>query len=277
MSTHEYAGLRVSLADGIATVTFDNPPVNVLDFGLLTGLGRLLTSLANDGAVRVIVFESAHSDFFLAHVDMTIGENPADVGALMDAAPEGLNPFQALNEQLRHQPQVTIVKLAGVARGGGAEFVAAADMAFAAIGQAGLSQIEALMGIVPGGGGTQYLSRRIGRNRAIEVMLGADLFDAETAELYGWVNRAIPADELDSFVDRLSANLAALPDGVIAAAKTALPPADLTAGLLNESNAWMGLVFSPAAGRLRAEGLAHGAQTPEGERDLEGLFRELAV
>jgi enoyl-CoA hydratase/carnithine racemase len=100
-------------------------------------------------------------------------------------------------ELLRHQPQVTIVKLAGMARGGGAEFVVAADMAFAAIGRGGIGQIEALMGIVPGGGGTQYLASRIGRNRALEAVLGADLHDAQTAERYGWVNRAVPADELD--------------------------------------------------------------------------------
>ena len=59
------------------------------------------------------------------------------------------------------------------------------------------------MGIVPGGGGTQYLADRVGRHRALEIVLGADLFDAETAERYGWVNRALPAAELDVFVDRL--------------------------------------------------------------------------
>lgn len=127
---------------------------------------------------------------------MTLGEDQGAVAELMARAPEDLNPLQALSEQLRKQPQVTIVKLAGLARGGGAEFVTAADMAFAAIGRAGLGQIEALMGIVPGGGGTQYLAHRIGRNRALEVVLGAGLFDAGTAERYGWVNRALPADEL---------------------------------------------------------------------------------
>ncbi|WP_435852599.1 enoyl-CoA hydratase/isomerase family protein [Streptomyces sparsogenes] len=91
---------------------------------------------------------------------------------------------------------MTIVKLAGKARGGGAEFVAAADMAFAAAETAGIGQIEALMGIIPGGGQTQYLRDRVGRNRALEVVLTADLFDAETAASYGWINRALPADQL---------------------------------------------------------------------------------
>ncbi|WP_406359504.1 enoyl-CoA hydratase/isomerase family protein [Streptomyces sp. NBC_01544] len=149
-------------------------------------------------------------------------------------------------------------------------------MAFAAIGRTGIGQIEALMGIVPGGGGTQYLVSRVGRNRALEVVLGADLHDAETAERYGWVNRAVPADELDDIVDRLARNIAALPDGVIVAAKRAIVPGDLAEGLLRGHDAWVGQVVSPTAERLIRGGLAHGAQTRDGERDLEGLLRGLA-
>lgn len=276
MNQHTYSQLRVSIDAGIAHITIDNPPVNVLGVVLMRELSEALTSLADDTTVRVLMFDSADTDFFIAHVDMTLGEDQDTVSKLMAQAPPGLNPFQALSEQLRHQPQVTIVKLAGIARGGGAEFVAAADMAFAAIGRAGLGQIEALMGIVPGGGGTQYLADRIGRNRAPEVVLGADLFDAQTAERYGWVNRAVPADQLDDFVDRLARNISALPDGVAAAAKSTIRPTDLGEGLVAESNAWGGLISQPAAGTLIVGGLSHGAQTPGGERDLEGLLRELA-
>lgn len=171
---------------------------------------------------------------------------------------------------------MTIIKLAGMARGGGAEFVVAADMAFGAIGRAGIGQIEALMGIVPGGGGTQYLANRIGRNRALEAVLGAELYDAETAERYGWINRALPAAELDDFVDRIARNIAMLPDGVVEAAKRAIVPEELAEGLLRENEAWAGQIGRPAAERLIRGGLAHGAQTRDGERDLEGLFRRLA-
>jgi len=240
----------------------------------MTDLRRLLTTLASDETVRVIVFESADPDFFLAHVDLTA--TPQAFAGLMADLPEGVNVFQAVGEQLRNQPQVTMVKLAGTARGGGAEFVAAADMAFAAIGRARLGQIEALMGITPGGGATQYLTERVGRNRALEIVLGADLFDAETAERYGWVNRAVPANELDEFVDRLAGNIAALPDDVVAAAKLAILPNDHADGLARENDAWAGLLFRPATARLMSTGLARGAQTRRGEQDLEGLFRGLA-
>ncbi|WP_324605204.1 enoyl-CoA hydratase/isomerase family protein [Streptomyces sp. NRRL WC-3549] len=184
MGHDTYETLRVSQKDAVAYVTIDNPPVNVLSVAVMTDVRRLLTTLAGDATVRVIVFDSADPDFFLAHVDMTA--TPDALAGLMANLPDGVNVFQAVAEQLRHQPQVTIVKVAGKARGGGAEFVVAADMAFAAIGKGGLSQVEALMGIVPGGGATQYLTERVGRNRALEIVLGADLMDAETAERYGW-------------------------------------------------------------------------------------------
>ncbi|MEU3460728.1 enoyl-CoA hydratase/isomerase family protein [Streptomyces sp. NPDC006733] len=270
-----YATLRVRLKDGIARVTLDNPPVNVLNVALMADLRDLLTALRDDESVRVIVFDSASPEFFIAHVDMSLVDTPDAFDKLAADLPDGVNVFQALGELLRHQPQVTIVKLAGMARGGGAEFVTAADMAFAAIGHAGIGQIEALMGIVPGGGGTQYLAGRVGRNRALEAVLGADLYDAETAERYGWVNRAVPADELDDIVDRLARNIAALPEGVIAAAKRAIVPEDLAEGLLREHDAWAGQFVRPAAERLIRGGLAHGAQTRDGERDLEGLLRGL--
>ncbi|MBM2620537.1 enoyl-CoA hydratase/isomerase family protein [Actinoplanes sp. LDG1-06] len=273
MNHNAYETLRVSRKDGVTFVTIDNPPVNLLGVTVMTELRDLLSGLAGDDTVRVIVFGSADPEFFLAHIDMTA--TPEALAPLMAGLPDGVNVFQAVGEQLRHQPQVTIVKLAGLAHGGGAEFVVAADMAFAAIGTAGLGQIEALMGIVPGGGATQYLSERIGRNRALEVVLGGELFDAETAERYGWVNRAVPADELDAYVERLALTIAALPDGVIAAAKQAMPPRDLTEGLTRENDAWAGLIFRPVTAQLMGAGLAAGAQTREGERDLEGLFRRL--
>ncbi len=170
-----------------------------------------LTSVRDDADTRVIIFESANPEIFIAHVDMTLAEQPGALEELQRSVPEGLNPFQAFSKVLRAQPQITIVKLAGLARGGGAEIVAATDMAFAAEGRAGLAQCEALMGMIPGGGGTQYLGEKMTRGRALEAILGADLFDAKLAERYGWINRALPGDELDAFVGTLARNIAALP------------------------------------------------------------------
>ncbi|WP_225341527.1 MULTISPECIES: enoyl-CoA hydratase/isomerase family protein [Agrobacterium tumefaciens complex] len=275
MTDTDFRRLRISRADGVATITIDNPPVNVLDVSLMSEMRCFLLAIRDDPDTRVLVFQSADPDFFIAHVDMTLIDEPHAFDDLVREAPEGLNPFQAFGELLREQPQVTIVKLAGLARGGGAEFVAAADMTFAAEGRAGLGQCEALMGITPGGGATQYLSSRMTRGRALEVILGADLIDAATAERYGWINRALPASELDGFVDRLARNIAALPEGVIAAAKKAVPPVNLREGFSREHDAWAGLFARPAAEKLIRGGLKAGAQTKDGERNLEGLLRAL--
>ncbi len=275
MTDTDFGRLRISKAEGIATVTIDNPPVNVLDVPLMSEMRRFLLSVRDDPDTQVLVFQSADPEFFIAHVDMTLIDEPHAFDDFVRDAPEGLNPFQAFGELLREQPQVSIVKLAGLARGGGAEFVAAADMAFAAEGRAGLAQCEALMGITPGGGATQYLSSRMTRGRALEVILGADLVDATTAERYGWINRALPAAELDGFVDRLARNIAALPAGVVAAAKKAVPAKDLREGFCREHDAWAGLFERPAAERLIRGGLKAGAQTRDGERNLEDLLRAL--
>ncbi|GAA3605618.1 enoyl-CoA hydratase/isomerase family protein [Nonomuraea rosea] len=277
MNQPAFPTLRVTRDRGVVKVVIDNPPVNVLSLAMMADLMTLLITLREDETAQVVVFESADPEFFIAHVDMTLVDDEDAAADPTAGAPAGLNVFQALGEALRTQPQVTIVKLAGMARGGGAEFVAAADMSFAAIGRAGLGQMEVLGGIVPGGGGTQYLLNRAGRNRALEIVLGAELFDAQTAERYGWVNRALPADEIDAFVDRFARNIADLPDGAIAAVKSALPPQDMATGMLREHEAWASQFARPAAEKRLRGALAAGAQTRDGERRLEQLLRSVAL
>jgi len=146
-------------------------------------------------------------------------------------------------------------------------------MAFAARETAGLGQIESLMGIIPSGGGTQYLQERVGRHRALELVLTGDLIDADTAAGYGWINRSVPAAELDEFVARIARRIAHLPDGVADAAKRVLAPSDLRTGYAREEAEWSALVAGPHALPLMAAALHRGAQTPDGEADLETLLR----
>lgn len=272
-----YQTIRVLRDEAVARVTLDNPPVNVMNVALMTELRAFLLEAREDDALKVIIFESANPDFFIAHVDMTLIDDPAAFDALAAEAPDGLNVFQAFGELLRSQPQVTIVKLDGIARAGGAEFATAADMCFASADKSAIGQTEALMGIIPGGGATQYVSTRMPRNRALEVILGADLIDAVTAAAWGWINRAVPRSELDECVDRIARNIAALPDGVIAAAKAALPTPDLRVGMVTENAEWAGLFARPAASALIRGGLKAGAQTPNAELKLENLLRNLEV
>ena len=269
--------LQVQVDAGVAYVTIHNPPLNVLDANLMTELHQFAVAVEADDKVRVVILQSADPEIWVAHGDMNFVTNPSPFLQLekLEAGASPLNPMQRLHERFRTLPQVTIAKIAGFARCGGNELAMSLDMRFAAMGKTGLAQSEVLMGIIPGGGGTQHLTRLLGAPRALEVILGAELFTAETAERYGWINRALPKEELDSFVNGLARNIAALPIEIITAAKAAVGGAagPLGAGLAQE-NALMGVLFARpyASERIQAQ-LNAGAQTRAGEREFERVLR----
>jgi len=276
MST-SYKTLRVDRHDGIATVSLDHPPVNVLDVELGRDLDLFAREIRDDRAIRVILWQSAIPEFFAAHADINWMFDPSTLMELADPDGEpGLNPLQQLNERLRTLPQITIAKLRGFLRAGGAELAMTADLRFAAAGSTWLSQPESLMGIFPGGGGTQYLSRLVGLARGLEIALSGQLYDTRLAELYGWINRAVPGEDLDAFVDGIARHIASLPDGVAAAAKEAFDVAEATGPvprLADEGRAHSKVYPSPqrVVDRMRVA-MDNGAQTPAGERDLEALL-----
>lgn len=277
MSHSTYESLVVRVEDRVAWVTIDHPPVNTVDATLARDLKVFVDEVTSDEDVAVIVLQSANREFFSAHADFEWSFEPSSLMALADpGADPALNPLQQLNEQLRRLPQVTIAKLRGYARAGGVELAMAADMRFAAADRTWLSQPESLMGIFPGGGGTQYLNRLVGRARGLEIILGAELFDTSLAERYGWINRAVPDEHLDAFVDRLARRIAALPPGVAAAAKEALDAAEAsgpTPDLTEEAAAHAKVYPSPddVVDRLRVV-MSHGGQTRAGEIALERLL-----
>ncbi|GAA1642802.1 enoyl-CoA hydratase/isomerase family protein [Actinoplanes couchii] len=274
MTNPQFTALRVAVDSGVATVTIDNPPLNLLDVALITDLNTFADGVRDDEAVKVIVVESADPEFFIAHGDAHFVDRPETFAALAEGFEGPLNPMQALHEKLRALPQITIGKIAGFARGGGHELLMALDLRFAAIGRAQVAQPEVLLGILPGGGGTQYLTRLTGRARALELLLGAPLVDAELAERYGLVNRAPPADELDDFVSVLARHIAGLPTEVIQAVRAAVDAA-LTGsyedGLALE-NQQLGKLFTAEAAQRTVDLLKAGYQTREGEKRLEQIL-----
>ncbi|MFF4768773.1 enoyl-CoA hydratase/isomerase family protein [Streptomyces sp. NPDC001255] len=286
MAYEDLAGLSVHVADGVAAVTLDHPPLNLMDKVLLSSIRGFVHRVRQDEEVRVIVFQSADPEFFSAHGDMRFLTDPDALGAAMRAAvaaapdapvPEGVNILEALSIEIRALPQVTIGKVAGLARGGGNEFLTCLDMRFAAIGKSGQAQPEAAQRILPGGGGTVNLPRLLGRARALELILGGELIGAELAERYGLINRALPADEIDGFVDDLARRIAALRPEVIAAVKTIVDtvspptPAEVYAVENKESHG----IYIPDVTDFALRQLEAGVQSREGERDLEGLLRSL--
>ena len=279
MSYQNYKAIQVTVEGAAMWVTIAHPPLNVLDAVMMPELNDLAGRLAVDEEIQVVVFQSGDPDFFIVHGDMNFVNKPDTFVELRLGNPgtEHLNPMMRLHERLRELPQITIGKLAGFARGGGAELLSALDMRFAAIGKAGLAQMEALVGIIPGAGGTVYLPQLVGRARALEIVAGAALFNAEEAERYGWVNRALPAEQLDDFVDGLAHRIAGRAAGVARAAKRAVQAGAPALGdALTISNHLLYSTFgAPKAPELAIAALSLGAQTREGEIELEKLLSKL--
>ncbi len=173
-------------------------------------------------------------------------------------------------------PKVIIAKIEGRARGGGSEIALAADMCFAALGKAIFGHPEVAVGLVPGGGATQRLPRLIGRGRALEVLLGCNDLTAELADHYGYINRALPADELTPFVEELAHRIASFPAHAIAHAKAAVDDGafgSMAEGLLVESHESDLSVASEVTQARVKQALKAGAETHEGELEMSYLSR----
>jgi enoyl-CoA hydratase/carnithine racemase len=274
MAYDGYACMKIRIEDGVATVTIDHPPINLFDLALIQEMDRVGRELEADGRVRVVVFESANPEFFIAHADVALIQTlPRTVPPKSDR----LSLFHAIVDRFRTMPKATIGKIEGRARGGGSEFLLSLDMRFAALGRAVLAQPEVALGIIPGGSGTQRLPRLVGRARALEIILGCDDLPAEVAERWGYVNRALPPAELGPFVDRLARRIASFPAEAIALAKASVNAAELPTveGLLEEGHNFNRSLATDAASARMARFLEMGGQTREVELSLDDVLEKL--
>jgi enoyl-CoA hydratase/carnithine racemase len=186
-------------------VTIDNPPINVMGPEMVREFQQLINTLELDEQVRVVVFDSAVDDYFLNHSDFTA--KLEDLTS-MPAGPTGLPPWPDFLVRLTHLPVASIAVIRGRATGNGSELTLSCDMSFASREKAIISQWEAAVGMVPGGGPMARLPQLIGRNRALEVLLSSEDLRGEQAESYGYVNRALRDAELDSYVEALATRIA---------------------------------------------------------------------
>ncbi len=208
----------------LATITFRNPPVNLVVGATARRLSEIVDELANDEQLQVLVFESEVPDFFLNHFDLAhLADFPQPKN------PGGPHPWTDISLKLTKAPYITVGKIRGRTRGGGNELALALDLRYASLEKAFFGQPEVGTAVVPGGGGTERLPRLVGRDRALEAVLTSLDYDAATAERWGWVTRALPDAELDEFVDGIVARLAAFDRTALATAKrmvnrATLPP-----------------------------------------------------
>jgi enoyl-CoA hydratase/carnithine racemase len=272
MRYSEYKSLGLRLDSGVAFVSIDHPPVNLLDEVLSQDLDKLGREIEADESIRVVVLQSALRDFFIAHS----GLGRVGAASKMVSHTRSFRLTQMIGERFRNMPKATIAKVEGRARGGGSEIALAVDMCFAALGKAIFGQPEVAIGLVPGGGSTQRLPRLIGRGRALEVLLGCNDLSAELAERYGYINRALPADELTPFVEKLAYRIASFPAHTIAHVKAAVDKGafgSLAEGLLVEAYESDLSVASEVTQARVGEVLKAGAETYEGELEMDFLSR----
>lgn len=204
----------------ILTVTFDFGPVNVQGQEMLADLSSLCLRLERDRSVKVVVFKSANPEIWVCHYDTNLLRDMST-----EAVPRNeveLLDLQAVLERLSRVPQATIAQIEGFARGGGHEMALALDMRFAARGKAKFMQMEVGMGILPCGGGASRMARQVGLGKALEIVLSARDWDADEAEKFGTVNKALDADKIDDYVSALAQRIATFPPESITACKRAV-------------------------------------------------------
>src|ERR1700678_1388901 len=227
-------------------VTFDHPPLNIFGPQTIPQLNEIVTALETNRSLKVVVFDSAVEGFFLTHYDFL--EKLEDSTSL-PPGPTGLQQLPDMLVRISRAPVVSIAMIRGRATGVGSELALASDMRFASREKAVLSQWEVGAGLVPGGGPMARLPRLMGRGRALEVLLGADDIPGDVAELYGYVNRALPDAELDGFVDALAIRIASFDKQAIAETKRLVDVASLPsdADIRPEWEAFLAALNRPAS------------------------------
>jgi len=206
-------------------VIMNNPPLNLMGPEFLLQFREIMGAIESDEQLKVVVFESAVEGFFLNHSDFN-----AKLEELtgISPGPTGLEAWPDILVRLQRVPVVSIALIRGRATGNGSELTLACDMSFASREKTRLSQWEVGVGMVAGGGPMARLPRLIGRNRALEVLLGSDDIGGDLAQAYGYVNRSLPDAELDEFVDELATRIASFDKWAISNTKRLVNAASLT-------------------------------------------------
>jgi enoyl-CoA hydratase/carnithine racemase len=183
--------VKTTVADGVCTVTLDDPPANTYSYDMMQELDAAILAARMDAAVHVVVITGAGEKFFCAG---------ANIGMLKDADPAFkyyfcLHANETLN-RLEQTPKLVIAALNGHTVGGGLEVAMAADVRIARQGAGKIGMPEVALGVLPGTGGTQRFARLVGKARAIELMAAGSLFSFEEAQAMGLVNHVWGEAEL---------------------------------------------------------------------------------
>ncbi len=212
-----------SCDNGVATVTLQRPPVNAISQEWVQAFDALLDELAAEPRWTVLQIRSEQKAF-------CAGADLKEIRQRMDD-PDGpdrmyayVAGIQRLYERIERLPQVTLAEIGGAAMGGGLELALACDLRIAAL-DTKLGLPEARLGLIPGAGGTQRLTRLCGPATAARVILCAEILDGKTAQDLGIVHWAVPRSELTQRARDIARGIAALPAAALAASKSCIAAA----------------------------------------------------
>lgn len=240
-----YETILVSKEDGIAIVTLNRPPMNPLNSAVWSELGKAADEFNRDPEVKVMIITGNGTKAFAAG---------ADVSEMATLTPVGVFDFcqtsKVAMQKIENMIKPVIAAIPGVAFGGGCELALSADFRIAG-DNAKFAFPEVGLGIIPGGGGTQRLSRLVGQCKAKELMFLGDIIDAATAEKIGLVNKVVPIDSLMDEARAMAKKLASKPlvaTQMCKAAINASANVDLNAGLDFEQQCFV-MAFASADGK----------------------------
>jgi enoyl-CoA hydratase/carnithine racemase len=254
-------------------VIMNNPPLNLMGPELVLQFREIMDAIEANDQLKVVVFESAVEGFFLNHSDFNV---KLEELTGISQGPTGLEAWPDVLVRLQRVPVVSIALIRGRATGNGSELTLACDMSFASREKTRLSQWEVGVGMVAGGGPTARLPRLIGRNRAMEVLMGSDDVSGDLAQAYGYVNRSLPDAELDGFVEALAKRVASFDKWAISNTKRLVNAASLTPEV-EMAAGWEACIASVARPTTQARLRAFrelGFHKPGDAEDRLGLYLE---
>ncbi len=207
----------------VLVATLSRPPVNALDDKLIAALDAVLDRAIEDHDITVLHLRS-NQRAFSAGADLALIEACFATPQGPDAMTDVVREMQRLYWRLESAPLVTLAEIGTLALGGGLELALACDLRVAAL-EARLGLPEARLGLLPGAGGTQRLTRLCGPGLAKRLILGAELIDGAMAERLGLVQWAVPRDALAEFAHDIASRHAAMPKAALAANKRCIAAA----------------------------------------------------
>ena len=224
--------------DQVQVWTISNPPMNYMTAPMTLELLELAGEAERDESARAIIITGGLEGKFITHYSVDeLAATAADPAECARVFPEAEAGFHRLLDRIMLLPKAVIAAINGDCMGGGYELALACDFRIAADGPYQIGLPEAVLGILPGGGGTQRLPRLIGRGRALEVMLFGNVYHPREAERMGMVNRVVAPESLIAFAMGWARTLAKRPPRSIAAIKRAVhlgADRDLPTGLYIE-------------------------------------------